>query len=196
MAPVGIVLAAGAGSRYGQPKATVVDAEGSWLVRAVDALVTGGCGDVVVVLGADADQARRLLDERVRVVVAEDWALGLAASLRRGLDAVMDEPPDVDRAVVTLVDLPDVGADVVARLLALDGGGATLLRAAYDGRPGHPVVLGREHWQGVLASASGDRGAGPYLDANGAVLVDCSDLATGTDVDESLTAPPRPPAST
>ena len=196
MDAVGIVLAAGAGSRYGRPKATVADARGSWLARAVDALVAGGCTGVVVVLGAEADEARRLLDGSVRVVVAEDWAAGLSASLRRGLDAVADQPADVDRAVVTLVDLPDVGAEVVARLVALGGGGTALLRAAYDGTPGHPVVLGREHWPDVLASASGDRGAGAYLAANGAALIECSDLATGADVDEGLTARPRPPAST
>ncbi|HET6165423.1 MAG TPA: nucleotidyltransferase family protein [Marmoricola sp.] len=183
MAVVGIVLAAGAGSRFGSPKATVVEAGRSWLARAVESLRGGGCDDVVVVLGAEADRARTLVADDVRVVVADDWIDGLSASLRRGLGAIADDAPAVDRASITLVDLPDVGADVVARLLARGGGETALVRASYDGRPGHPVVLGRAHWDGVRDSVSGDRGAGDYLVEHGATLVECSDLATGADLD-------------
>lgn len=195
-AAVGLVLAAGAGTRFGRPKATVIEDGRSWLDRAVRALADGGCAEVVVVLGAAADQARPLLDAAARVVVAHDWAHGLSESLRCGLDAVADAPAEVDRAVVTLVDLPDVGPDVVARLLAPGGGDDVLLRASYAGKPGHPVVLGRAHWPGVRAAATGDRGAAPYLAELGATLVECADLATGVDRDRRLRARPRPPATT
>ena len=67
---------------------------------------------------------------------------------------------------MTLVDLPDVGADVVERLLARPVTATTLARASYDGTPGHPVLIGRDHWAGVIASAQGDRGARDYLAAN------------------------------
>ncbi len=103
-----------------------------------------------------------------------------------------------------LVDLPDVGSDVVARLLdraALrtvagvgtgSGDGTTrggdawrtaLGRAAYAGRAGHPVLLGRDHWADVAAGAVGDHGARGYFRDHEHLLVDCSDLATGRDVD-------------
>ncbi|MEO7235035.1 MAG: NTP transferase domain-containing protein, partial [Lapillicoccus sp.] len=60
---VGVVLAAGAGRRMGMPKALVHETDGtSWLVRAVGALTGSGCSPVVVVLGARADEARRLLE--------------------------------------------------------------------------------------------------------------------------------------
>jgi CTP:molybdopterin cytidylyltransferase MocA len=182
---VGLVLAAGSGTRYGQPKATVRDSDGrSWLLGAADALSGGGCARVTVVLGAAAEEVRGLLEGTViQAVTAEDWADGLSASLRCGLIAMAAEPPEVDRVVVTLVDLPDVSAPVVARLLEQGGGARALLRATYDGRPGHPVVLGREHWPAVLASLSGDRGAGPYLERHSAVGIACSDLAHGRDVD-------------
>ena len=183
MTVVGIVLAAGAGSRFGRPKATVVEDGRSWLDRAIESLRGGGCEDVVVVLGAEADQARILVAGDVRVVVADDWADGLSASLRCGLGAIADDVPTVDRASITLVDLPDVGAEVVARLLARGGGEDALVRASYGGRPGHPVVLGRAHWAGVRDTVSGDRGAGDYLVEHGATLVECSDLATGADLD-------------
>ncbi len=68
--------------------------------------------------------------------------------------------------IVTLVDLPDVGAEVVRRVLADPVDAATLRRAAYDGTPGHPVLIGRDHWAGVAAAARGDRGARDYLAAH------------------------------
>ena len=51
--------------------------------------------------------------------------------------------------MVTLVDLPDVTAPVVRRLLERPVTEDVLARATYDGKPGHPVVLGRAHWPGV-----------------------------------------------
>jgi len=176
----GLLLAAGAGSRMGMPKALVRDADGtSWLRRSVAALTDGGCDAVTVVLGARADEARALVPDGVTVVVADEWADGMSASLRAGL-AAMD---DADAVVLTLVDLPDVTAEVVRRVVAQGAGRATLSRAAYDGRPGHPVVLGRDHWAGVAASATGDQGARPYLAAHDVALVECGDLATGEDRD-------------
>jgi CTP:molybdopterin cytidylyltransferase MocA len=85
--------------------------------------------------------------------------------------------------VVTLVDLPDVDARVVGRLLELPDEPAVLARAAYDGTPGHPVLLGRDHWAGVAATAGGDQGARAYLRAREVLLVECGDLATGRDQD-------------
>lgn len=181
---VGLLLAAGSGERFGRPKATAVDADGtSWLRRSAIALRDGGCAEVLVVLGAGATEAMPLLDglSVVRAVVAADWEDGLSASLRSGLRALGSLRA---LAVVTLVDLPDVGAAVVARMLdELPVSTGTLARATYDGRPGHPVLLGSDHWAPVSAGAHGDRGAGDYLAAHGGVVVECSDLATGRDRD-------------
>jgi len=175
----GLLLAAGGGRRMGRPKALVED----WLLGAVTALREGGCAHVVVVLGAAADQAAPLLvGHDVDVVVAEDWDEGMGASLRAGLTALSAGAEEA--VLVSLVDLPDVGPDVVRRLLDQPVSATTLARAAYDGRPGHPVLIGREHWAGVVASAQGDRGARAYLDANEVLLVECGDLATGRDVDQ------------
>lgn len=182
--PAGVLLAAGAGSRMGVPKALLRDSAGVPLLqRAVRALLDGGCATVCVVLGAQAADARRLLapdDAAVSVVEADAWDTGMGASLRAGLAAL---PAHVELAVVTLVDLPDVGAAVVARLLDGGPGPATLARASYGGRPGHPVLLGRDHWEGVAEAAVGDQGARGYLARHRVVEVECADLATGQDVD-------------
>lgn len=184
MLTTGLLLAAGAGSRMGMPKALVHEPDGtSWLVRSTEVLRAAGCDEVVVVLGAGVEEARTLVPPDTRVVVADDWADGMAASLRAGLSA-LESRPYGEVAVVTLVDLPDVTAEVVRRVLAAATGPATLARASYDGLPGHPVVLGRDHWASVAADVSGDEGAKAYLRRHGCLLVECGDLATGVDQDE------------
>ena len=179
----GLLLAAGAGTRMGMPKALMRDEDGtSWLLRSVAVLREGGCDAVTAVLGAEAEKARVLLDRgNVRVVVADHWAEGMGESLRAGLVALAAS--DAEAAMVSLVDLPDVSADVVRRVAAAGYGPDLLARAAYAGEPGHPVLIGRHHWAAVADSASGDKGARDYLAAHDVLLVECGDLATGRDRD-------------
>jgi CTP:molybdopterin cytidylyltransferase MocA len=190
----GLLLAAGAGRRMGGPKALLRDARGvPYLDRSAGLLLEAGCASVTVVLGAAGDDAARLLDEagwtgdpQVHLVHAADWADGMGASLRAGL-AGLRERGGSDAALVCLVDLPDVDASVVRRVLGAGRGlgdrRGALVRATYGGRPGHPVLLGRDHWAGVLETARGDRGAREYLAAHPPAPCECGDLATGRDVD-------------
>ena len=170
----GVLLAAGAGTRYGMPK--VLAAQGEWLRRGVTALDGGGCDDIVVVLGAAVVD----VPPSARAVIADDWADGLSASLRAGLSAI-----DAEYAVLHTVDTPDVGGDVVRRVLdAARSSPSGLARARYDERPGHPVVVARRHWPDLLATLTGDQGARPFLGARtDVVAVDCADLASGHDID-------------
>lgn len=252
----GLVLAAGAGTRYGMPK--VLAEDGAWLASAVHALRAGGCVRVFVVLGATGP-AHRLgadswlvsrnsgiaLPAGAHPVWARDWAVGVSASLRAGLAAVVAVPAlesvrtgrDADAlaspadavgpvrggrsggssvfamgnsstgtstlgitsagnaregnggpagfVAIMPVDTPDVGPEVVARVIAgaRDSPGG-LARAVFGRLPGHPVVLGRAHWAGVSAVAAGNSGAGTYLRQRAdMVCVTCDDLATGMDQD-------------
>lgn len=178
----GIVLAAGAGTRFGGPKSLARDAEGvPWIVRAVDALRGGGCDEVVVVLGAEAARAAALVPPTARAVVAEDWVGGLSRSLVAGLDAA----GGADAALIVPVDTPELPAAAVARIRSAGHGDLrnALARATYRGRPGHPVLLGAAHWGGVRAELAGDVGAGPYLSRHLAVTVECGDLWSGDDHD-------------
>jgi molybdenum cofactor cytidylyltransferase len=168
---VGVLLAAGAGRRYGKPK-VLVD---GWLETAVAALREGGCTDVVLVLGA----AKVAPPPSVTVITARYWHEGLSASVRAGL-------MQADYAVLHVIDTPDVGAAVVSRVLGRALNSKSGLARAYFGeRPGHPVVIARRHWPEVRALISGDRGAGAYLSTRRDVeIVDCADLAGGEDIDE------------
>jgi CTP:molybdopterin cytidylyltransferase MocA len=174
----GIVLAAGSGSRRGEPKALALDEHGTpWVGIATELLLDAGCTEVIVVLGARAEEALHLVPQGpyVRVVVAADWADGMSASLRTALDAATG-----DAALITLVDLPTMPAAVLARVLDADG---PLRQATYADRPGHPVYIAASHWPGVVRSLHDDSGARDYLIENGVLHVDCTDLWDGHDVD-------------
>ncbi|TMS52638.1 NTP transferase domain-containing protein [Mycobacterium sp. DBP42] len=175
-AVAGVLLAAGAGSRFGMPK--VLAEEGDWLARAVAALDGGGCDEVIVVLGAAVVE----VPAPARAVVATRWADGMSASVRDGLAAI----GPAGWAVLHTVDTPDVGAEVVARVLgAARGSDSGLARAVYGGRPGHPVVMARRHLAELTATLHGDQGARAFLGGRDDVIaVECADLATGLDIDE------------
>jgi CTP:molybdopterin cytidylyltransferase MocA len=189
---VGILLAAGAGRRAGGPKALRVDPDGtSWLLRSVAVLRDGGCDAVIVVLGSQAARGREILagsalaaDPVITIVDAPDWEQGMGSSLRSGLLAARLQPW---RAVlVHLVDLPDVTVEVVRRVIAhTPPGTASLARATYDGRPGHPVCIGRDHLESIMVELTGDTGARDYLADHGVRSVECGDLASGQDYDTS-----------
>ncbi|WP_338893059.1 nucleotidyltransferase family protein [Rhodococcus sovatensis] len=172
---VGVLLAAGAGSRYGSPK--VLAQGGDWLAGAVRALLDGGCDEVLVVLGA-ADSP---MPDGARAIFAPEWASGMSASLKAGLSAA----GDAAFAVVHVVDTPDVGSEVVRAVLsAARACNSGIARAVFDGAPGHPVVFGRRHWRDVIEGSTGDAGARGFLRGrNDVVVVECSQWATGVDHD-------------
>jgi len=169
----GLVLAAGEGRRFGGPKAPAVVAGERLVDRAVRVLREGGCDPIYVVLGAWLGDV-----PGARIVMNDTWAEGMGSSLRVGLDAV----EGADRVLVTLVDLPGLTGEAVARMLASPD---RLAQASYAGERGHPVLLGCEHLAGATASASGDRGARDYLRAHllEVTLIEVGDVASGEDLD-------------
>lgn len=179
MRVAGLLLAGGAGSRMGGPKA-LLELGGEPLVqRGIRLLRDGGCTPVVVVVGAAAEAVRPLCGG-AQVVEAPDWASGMAASLRAGLAAL-----DADACVVALVDQPLVTAVAVERLRAAHEAGARAAVATYAGRARNPVLLDRSVWPDVAAAATGDEGARSWLRAHPGlvVAVDCTDAGAPDDLD-------------
>jgi CTP:molybdopterin cytidylyltransferase MocA len=181
----GLLLAAGGGRRLGGRPKALLDFRGRPLVEhAADALRTGGCAPLHVVLGAAADtvRARARLSGCV-LVDNPDWAEGMGSSLRAGLASLAGT--GAQAVVVALVDQPGIGADAVARVAAAYASPSSLAAAAYGGRRGHPVLFGADRWPEIIASAVGDQGARVYLQRHVAelTLVDCSDIAAPDDID-------------
>jgi CTP:molybdopterin cytidylyltransferase MocA len=178
----GLVLAAGGGRRYGMPKA-LVEYEGSLLVERAVRTARAVCDPVLVVLGAQAVDVWRTADlDGATVLGNRDWETGMASSLRTGLDGLRGWPGRIDAALVTLVDVPGMTPEAL-RAVAAHAAPDALAVATYDGVRGHPVLLGREHWAGVAATATGDEGARRYLAGRAVTEVDCTGLADPTDLD-------------
>jgi CTP:molybdopterin cytidylyltransferase MocA len=181
MGVAGLVLAAGAGRRFGMPKALVRHRGSLFVEHAAAVLHAAGCRPVVVVLGAGAEQVRATARlPGAALVDNPGWAGGMGSSVRVGLAELAGT--DAEAAVILPVDTPGVTAAAVQRLTALTGPDA-LARATYHGEPGHPVLIGRMRWADVAEQATGDAGARPYLAAHRPIAVPCEDVAAGEDVD-------------
>jgi CTP:molybdopterin cytidylyltransferase MocA len=178
VAVAGLVLAAGAGTRFGASPKQLADFHGrpllEWAVQAQCAVPS--LDPVVVVLGSFAASIRSGVGfGRASTVVCDDWASGQAWSLRRGVEALL-ERGDVTKVIVTLGDAPLVTPEVITMFVEQP----PRARAVYGGRPGHPVVLGPEEIA-ALTSLKGDEGARNLL--RGGPQVEVGHLCSGRDVD-------------
>ena len=176
----GVLLAAGEGSRFGQPKA-IVELNGQTLAEhGVGLLRAGGADPILVVTGAAPVEL-----DGTHTVYNPAWRTGMGSSLRAALQALIDTSTDVGAVVVALADQPLVGAEAVARLIAAYRDGATVAVAGYDGQARNPVLLAREHWAEVIATATGDQGARTFLRTRPdlVTLVECGDTGRPDDID-------------
>ena len=180
MTVAGLLLAAGAGRRFGGPKALIFFAGELLVERGQRLLLEGGCDPVIVVLGAAAEQVEPHVR---RHVVAPDWETGMGASLRAGLTAAA--AGSATAVVVALADQPRVGAAAVVRLREAHAAGAVAAVATYAGQPRNPVLLARSTWVEVAALATGDSGARAWLRARPELVVEvpCDDTGSPFDID-------------
>jgi CTP:molybdopterin cytidylyltransferase MocA len=158
----GLVLAAGAGRRFGAAK-QLADLDGVPLLQhAVDVMLAVPALDrVVVVLGAAAEQIGAAVRfASAEPIVCEGWAEGMAASLRCGVE----ELARADWVVVTLGDMPGVTPEAIEAVIGATEAAprADAVRASYAGRAGHPVALSRTLLERVGA-LRGDVGARELL---------------------------------
>ena len=153
----GIVLAAGAGRRFGSQK-LLAPLEGVPIARrSVEALLGASLDEVVVVLGSDGQAvAASLAGLPVRLVTNAAYAEGMSTSLRAGLDAL---DPACQAALVALGDQPGVGASIVDRLVArYRATRAPIVAPLYQGGVrGNPVLFDRSLFD-ELRAVTGDEG--------------------------------------
>jgi molybdenum cofactor cytidylyltransferase len=179
----GLVLAAGAGRRFGSPK-QLAELDGVPLLQhAIDAMLAVPALDrVVVVLGSMAEEvAAAVKFASAEPVVCREWDEGMAASLRCGVA----ELAGADWVVVTLWDMPGVTPEAIEAVLAaveVADADVDAVRAEFDGVPGHPVTLGPALLSRVPA-LRGDVGARELLRDARVLPVEAGALARPDDVD-------------
>ena len=175
----GLVLAAGAGRRFGGAK-QLAELDGRPLLEhSIRAMIASPVGRVVVVLGSGAEDVMDRVDlHGAEPFVCHRWDEGQSASIACGLA----ELSDCEAVVVTLGDQPRLSPDAIRRVLAARGNGAVAVRATYWGAPGHPVLLERELLE-RMRDVSGDHGARNLLLSVTTREVPCEDLGGGEDVD-------------
>ena len=176
-----IVLAAGAGSRFGGHKLTATVEGRPILQHVLDRLDAAGVDDVVVVLGDDAEAIEAAIAWRAeRRIRNPDPARGLSSSLQAGIDALGD---DVEAALVVLGDQPRLSSEVVDALLATPlTADRPIVAPAYADGGRNPVLLGRAAFT-LAGSATGDRGLGPLLTAHPERVHEVPVTADNPDVD-------------
>ena len=176
----GLVLAAGAGTRFGGRKQLAPIDGRPLLEHALMAMASAPVEPVVVVLGADAEEIQREVDMHgAEPILCPDWELGQSESLCTGVDAL--ERAGADAVVVTLGDQPWISSRAIAAVVAVRGDGQAV-RAVYGGIPGHPVLIERSLFDGVRG-LRGDVGASALLRHTRVTEVACDGLGNPADVD-------------
>jgi CTP:molybdopterin cytidylyltransferase MocA len=178
-----ILLAAGAGSRFGGGKLLAKLNDMPLAEHSLLALEASPVDETIVVVGADAERLREVCEPYgVRVVENPDWVEGMSTSVRAGLRSL---GPEVRAAVILLADQPLVGAGVVGRLVEAFEAGAKVAVATYGGEPRNPVLFSREVWPPLEAQLSGDEGARAFLRRHPELVtrVRCDEIGDPADVD-------------
>jgi molybdenum cofactor cytidylyltransferase len=140
-----VVLAAGASTRMGRAKQLLPLGETTVLTRTLENVCAAGLEDIVLVLGASAEEIRRQLHQSLlqglRVVINQAYAQGMASSLREGLSAVDQES---DAALIVLGDQPFLQPQTLHRIIdRYRGSRAQIVVPTYQGERGNPVLLHR-----------------------------------------------------
>lgn len=176
-----LILAAGAGRRFGGAK-LLAPLDGAPVIRrTVEAVMAAGFDDVIVVVGEHGSAiGDALAGLDCRLVEAPDWEQGMAASIRAGIASLADEG---EGAFLFLGDMPLVPIALCGDLARLAGQSGHAARPRVDGKPGHPVAFLRAAWPDLM-QLSGDRGAGAVLEGRPVAYLDTDESGALLDIDD------------
>jgi CTP:molybdopterin cytidylyltransferase MocA len=177
-----ILLAAGAGSRFGGGKLLAKLGDRPLIEATLENLRDAPVDEIIAVLGADAERLHEVCERYgARTIENEEWERGQSTSVLAGLRACGE---GARAAVVLLGDQPFIGAEAVERLVAAFEVGAEIAVATYGGKRRNPVLFSREVWPLLEAELAGDEGARSVLRRHpDLVEVPCDGVGDPTDVD-------------
>ena len=196
-----VLLAAGAGSRFGGGKLLAPYKERPLIEAALSGLRGSPVDEIIVVVGAEGERLRNVAAKYGASVIENPvWEEGMSTSVRAGIRACS---PEARAALISLADQPLVGTRAVERLVKTFKGGAEVAVATYEGEPRNPAIFSREVWPLLGRELSGDKGARVFLRRHPELVteVPCDDVADPADVDtvedlrrlEDLSVPGRAP---
>jgi molybdenum cofactor cytidylyltransferase len=189
MAPVGILLAAGRGSRFdpsGERNKLLARLPGGEPVAVASArALLAVLPRVVAVVAQEGELAQALRTCGCEVTVCADAARGMASSL---VHAVRHSLPAADAWVVALGDMPFVRPATIRALTDALGAGAGIAAPSSQGRRGNPVAFAKAHLADLLA-LEGDQGARRILAAQPVVQVEVADPGIFSDIDTPADLP-------
>jgi molybdenum cofactor cytidylyltransferase len=148
-----VIMAAGASSRLGQPKQRL-PFRGKTLVRTViDAAREAGCSPVVVVIGSNAEKVQQALAHaNVVKVQNKNWRCGIGSSIRAGVQALINQAPDVEAILLLVCDQPAVNAKLIERLIATrEATKKNVVNSSYAGTVGVPAIFDRSFFKELLS---------------------------------------------
>ncbi len=183
-----VILAAGASRRLGRPKQLLTWGQKTMLEQVVEVALASSVQKVIVVLGYEAEKMRLLVENKgVQMVINGEWAQGLSASVRAGLEAV---PAGFEACLFLLADQPKVTPQLIEGLLARHRSTlAPMVAPHYRGRRGNPVLFSRPLFP-ALAALSGDEGGRSLLERHEDevewVEVDSEDYFLDIDTEDDL----------
>lgn len=182
---IGILLAGGAGKRFGGGKLLATLADGTPVgARAAMNLVAVLPDTIAVVRPGDDALAAMLRDAGARVSICPASIEGMGASLAHGVAAADGAAAGTARGyVVALADMPWISADTIGRVKGAIEEGARIAVPRYQGKRGHPVGFGNGCLKDLL-TLSGDAGAKSLIDASRDVRwIDVDDRGVVADID-------------
>jgi CTP:molybdopterin cytidylyltransferase MocA len=184
MSVAALVLAAGASSRFGSPKALAQFEGRPLLEHVLDAVREAGIDDIVVVLGHSADEIEDGIDWLRERRVRNPDPRHLASSLQVGIAAVSEIDPPVKGVVIALGDQPRTRPEVIRALI---GAARTTDRPIVvphysDGGGANPVFVRASAFE-LVDEATGDRGLGPMLSEDPDIVLEVAVSGSNPDVD-------------
>ena len=155
-----IVLAAGASVRLGEPKQLLKCSGKTLLRRAVETALASVCRPVVVVLGANVEKIKSEIEGlSLEIVLADDWASGMSASIHAGLKKLLKVEPALSAVVLMLCDQPFVTTETIERLIeAHEKTKMPIIACEYENTIGAPALFARALF-GELLNLQGEAGA-------------------------------------
>ncbi|MGI9036712.1 MAG: nucleotidyltransferase family protein [Pyrinomonadaceae bacterium] len=147
-----VILAAGASTRLGRPKQLLKFQGKSLISRAAETAIAADCGNVVVVLGANAEVVKKEIENLpLEIAFNENWQSGLSSSIKIGLKKLLEIENNLSAVVLTLGDQPLVDAEIILRLVKTRRKTQKMIAACeYENATGVPAIFSREMFAELL----------------------------------------------